>query len=68
MRDPVILIADGHSYERKAIEDWLQQSNRSPLTNEEIIATTINSKSNSVVLIDNYSLKSAIENLMNQSN
>ena len=51
MKDPVIL-ADGHSYERKAITDWLSRSNRSPLTNE-VISTSI--------MIDNRALKAAIE-------
>lgn len=32
MREPVIA-ADGHSYEKEAIEDWIQKGNtRSPLT------------------------------------
>lgn len=33
MREPVVA-ADGHSYERRAIARWLQQSNKSPLTGE----------------------------------
>jgi serine/threonine protein kinase len=67
MKDPVILIADGHSYERKAILDWLQRGGRSPLTNE-----VIENKNNTATgweahVIDNYSLKSAIESfLMNR--
>ena len=52
MKDPVMLM-DGHSYERKAIEDWLTRSNRSPLTNEIL--------SDRTVLLDNYALKSSIE-------
>jgi hypothetical protein len=51
MKDPVMLM-DGHSYERKAIVDWLQRSKRSPLTNEELADHT--------TMIDNYALKSAI--------
>lgn len=35
MKDPVIL-ADGHTYEREFIVNWLKKSNRSPLTNEEL--------------------------------
>ena len=50
MKEPVIL-ADGHSYERAAIVDWLCRSNRSPLTNEVL---------SSNALIENYALKSAI--------
>jgi hypothetical protein len=57
MRDPVIL-QDGHSYERKAIMDWLKRSKRSPLTNEEL---PISSKYGSLpMMLDNYALKSAI--------
>ena len=33
--DPVIA-ADGHSYERKAIEAWLETNHTSPLTNEDL--------------------------------
>lgn len=32
LRDPVVC-ADGHTYEREAIETWLQSSDTSPLTN-----------------------------------
>jgi hypothetical protein len=55
MKDPVILIFDGHSYERKAIEDWLKRSNRSPLTNEALPEGY-----GGIVLVENYALKSAI--------
>lgn len=34
-KDPV-LAADGHSYERKDIKKWLEQNNRSPMTNDEL--------------------------------
>ena len=50
MTDPVIC-ADGHSYERKAIEDWLAGSDRSPMTNETLQHTT---------LVANHALRSAI--------
>jgi len=33
MVDPVVA-ADGHTYERKAIQRWMQTSNKSPLTGE----------------------------------
>ena len=33
-KDPV-LAADGHSYEREDIKKWLEQNNRSPMTNNE---------------------------------
>ncbi len=55
MKEPVILM-DGHSYERKAIEDWLTRSGRSPLTNELL--------SDRTTLIENYALKSSIESFM----
>ena len=56
MKDPVML-CDGHSYERKAIVDWLQRSsNRSPLTNETLPADH--------KVLDNYALKSAIESFL----
>ena len=31
LREPVIA-ADGHSYEKAALQDWLQHSNASPVT------------------------------------
>jgi len=34
MRDPVILMDDGFSYERAAIEDWLKLKSTSPKTNK----------------------------------
>jgi serine/threonine protein kinase len=57
MKDPVILM-DGHSYERKAIMDWLKRSNRSPLTNEEIPMAS--KDANIPLVVDNFALKSAI--------
>lgn len=33
MRDPVLLLADGHTYERSSIERWLASSMISPMTN-----------------------------------
>lgn len=35
MRDPVIA-ADGFTYERSAIEDWLSRKGTSPMTNEPL--------------------------------
>ncbi|UJR15021.1 hypothetical protein I4U23_001997 [Adineta vaga] len=35
LRDPV-LAADGFTYEREAILNWFEQSNRSPMTNQEL--------------------------------
>jgi serine/threonine protein kinase len=51
MTDPVIC-ADGHSYERTNIEQWLEQSDRSPKTN--LVLAHKN-------LIPNYALKELIE-------
>ena len=33
MRDPVMLGSSGHTFERSAIENWLQNKNTNPLTN-----------------------------------
>ena len=51
MVDPVIT-ADGHSYERGSIEDWLLSSKTSPLTNRPLTSRT---------LIPNQSLRSLID-------
>ena len=40
MRDPVIG-PDGVTYERRAIEDWLKTSNRSPVTREVMPSTSL---------------------------
>jgi hypothetical protein len=50
MEDPVIA-ADGHSYERSAITDWLRNNSTSPKTNMKL-----ESKS----LTPNHTLKSLI--------
>ncbi len=54
MNDPVI-INDGHTYERECIIKWLKQSNVSPKTGEKI--------QNKNIIIPNYTLKSAINQL-----
>jgi len=51
MEDPV-MAADGFTYERKAIMEWLKGHRRSPMTNEPMAE---------IVLIANHGLKSAIE-------
>jgi serine/threonine protein kinase/ubiquitin len=51
MIDPVIC-SDGHTYERAAIEQWLQRSNRSPMTNLELANRT---------LIPNVALRNTIQ-------
>jgi hypothetical protein len=40
MHDPVVL-SDGYSYERKAIQEWLRRKNTSPMTNLILSSTTI---------------------------
>jgi hypothetical protein len=50
MQDPVTAM-DGHTYERKAIESWLQRSQKSPKTN-----CTLQSK----LLVPNHLLKGMI--------
>ena len=52
--DPVIA-ADGHSYERSAIEAWLQHHNTSPLTNLQLPHKH---------LVPNRAIKSAIASIM----
>lgn len=32
MRDPVVLISDGYTYERAAITKWLERNDTSPIT------------------------------------
>jgi len=51
MTDPVMAM-DGHTYDRSAIENWLENNNTSPLTNNVLPAKT---------LIPNHNLKSQIE-------
>ena len=51
MRHPVIT-ADGHSYERKAIKRWFNQSNRSPKTNTQLRHTKV---------VPNHALKAIID-------
>lgn len=34
MVDPVLLVGDGHTYERAAISTWLREHDTSPLTND----------------------------------
>jgi hypothetical protein len=50
------LAADGHVYERSAIEKWLQTKSTSPLTNAEMAKTTMDSKQTRTLI------QSAIEN------
>lgn len=54
MKDPVVLISDGGSYERSAIKDWLAEHDTSPMT-----GWRLDSKS----IVPNRALKSLIEAL-----
>ena len=51
MTDPVVA-ADGHSYERSAIEHWMRTSNKSPMTGAELANR---------MLITNHTLRSIIK-------
>eukprot|EP00240_Pyramimonas_obovata_P003772 CAMPEP_0118940546 /NCGR_PEP_ID=MMETSP1169-20130426/31720_1 /TAXON_ID=36882 /ORGANISM="Pyramimonas obovata, Strain CCMP722" /LENGTH=361 /DNA_ID=CAMNT_0006885067 /DNA_START=143 /DNA_END=1225 /DNA_ORIENTATION=+ len=56
MREPVICIGDGHSYEKAAIQAWFHKSGNhtSPLTGRELAGTELE-------LVPNFALRSAIE-------
>lgn len=51
MQDPVIC-EDGYTYEREAVEAWLQEHGRSPMTNQQLVSTR---------LIPNRALRGMIE-------
>jgi len=51
MIDPVVA-ADGHSYERRSLENWMKLSDRSPLTNLPLVHTDF---------VPNHALRSQIE-------
>jgi len=53
MRDPVIC-ADGYSYERRAIEKWLAQSNRSPMTGLELTHRNLTNNRKLLQIIESY--------------
>ena len=53
MEDPVIC-ADGHTYERSAINEWLRSSSRSPKTNQRLPSRD---------LIPNHAMRSTIEGM-----
>jgi len=56
-RDPVVA-QDGHTYERKAIEDWIHKNGTSPITNQKI---------SSEQLIPNYAIKKVIDHFETSS-
>lgn len=56
MHDPVVL-TDGHTYERKYIEQWLAQKDTSPVTGAMVVQKT---------LFPNHALRAAIEQYFGQ--
>ena len=58
MKDPVIAF-DGHSYERKAIEDYLRDNNKSPITGEN---------AEYVIVFPNHKLKANIQKYIEENN
>lgn len=59
MHDPVIA-SDGHTYEREAIQRWLQQNRRSPKTGAPMQDVT--------TLMPNFTLKAAINSCLERVN
>lgn len=57
MRDPVIC-ADGHTYERATIAEWVRRKATSPLTNEPLAEP--------VLLIPNHALRSLITSFVEE--
>ena len=53
MTDPVVC-ADGHTYERAAIDRWLTKKSRSPMENSELKDTNLVANHNLRILINNY--------------
>mmetsp|Transcript_3744 Transcript_3744/g.5241 ORF Transcript_3744/g.5241 Transcript_3744/m.5241 type:complete len:280 (-) Transcript_3744:3038-3877(-) len=56
--DPVILVFDGHTYEKKYIEEWLALKSSSPITGEEIPA-----EASSRLVVPNHTIKKMIQEL-----
>ena len=54
LRDPVILVGDGHTYERKAIEQWLEKNNTSPM---------MNTKLRTKELVPNYAMRRMLDDV-----
>ncbi len=53
------MAADGFTYERQAILNWFEQSNRSPMTNQEL---------DNLELKPNYAIKSILQLLQQDNN
>ena len=51
-QDPVILGTTGHTFEKKAITEWLKKKNCDPLTNERLT---------NITLTPNYAIREAVE-------
>lgn len=62
MEDPV-LACDGHTYERKALKTWLEQSDRSPLTN-----APLRHNDGNIVLMTNGTVKKLIHDFFDRYN
>ena len=56
MKDPV-LCADGHTYERSCIEEWMKHNVTSPLTGKELASTN---------LVPNHALRSLIQSVASE--
>lgn len=56
MHDPVVL-TDGHTYERRHIEQWLRDNNTSPVTGAEL---------SQIAIFPNHALRNAIEEYFEQ--
>ncbi|CAF1431148.1 unnamed protein product [Adineta steineri] len=56
-RDPVVA-QDGHTYERKAIEEWIRKYGTSPLTNQQLSLEH---------LVSNYAIKKVIDHFETSS-
>lgn len=54
MVDPVLLLADQHTYERAAITAWLESRNTSPVTGEVLATRDV---------VPNHTLRSMIDRL-----
>lgn len=58
MKDPVIA-ADGHTYEREAIEQWIHEKNASPITGQPLTSSS---------LVPNLSIKHIIDQFASMNN
>jgi len=54
--NPVMLVSDGHSYEKKNIEEWLKEHSTSPITGDKL---------NTTAFVENVTLLNAIKEYIN---